>query len=85
MNPRDLPPEDIRASAARLVNLIQVLAVNDAATLRMVERCVLALVAEQRRQRIGVQLADLDAEALAAVDALVERLRKNDNAASPAG
>lgn len=80
----ELPPEDIRASAARLVNLIQVLALNEPGTLRTVERCVLAIVAEQRRQRLSEQLEDLGAEALAEVGLFMERLKRPDGHAAGA-
>jgi hypothetical protein len=73
----EMPPEDLRVSAARLVNLIQVLAVNEPRTLRLVERTVLTLVAEQRRQRISEDLETLDAEALATIGGVIDRLKGN--------
>jgi len=84
MTPGQLPPEDVRFIAARLVNLIQVLAVNESGTLRMVERSVLALVAEHRRQRLGEQLGHLNAEALAEVGCFLERLRQGSESGADA-
>lgn len=77
MTPRPIPDEDTRLAAMRLADLIQTLALDRPVVLHAVERCVRALVAEERRQTITERLEALGPEDLATVDALLTQLEDN--------
>jgi hypothetical protein len=69
--------DDARASALRLVELIQVLAPERPVVVQAVERCVRALVVDEARQRIMGRLRQFSPEDIAAVDALTAQLERN--------
>ncbi|HKA57897.1 MAG TPA: hypothetical protein VKD28_04725 [Gemmatimonadales bacterium] len=69
------PSEDVCACASRLVNLIQVLALNEPHILHAVEANAWSVVAEARRDDLRAQLTQLTAEQLGRVGQFIAQLR----------
>lgn len=73
--PSDASDAAARATVCRLVDLLQILVPRmRPGAMRAIERCVLELAIDEMRYRIGENLARLDADDLATVDALVATL-----------
>jgi len=73
--PPDGPDADTREAVKRLIELIQVLAPSRRPGVTMaIERCVLALVIDEMRQRIIERLQHLSSEDIRTVDVLTASL-----------
>lgn len=65
-----------RESVRRLMDLVQVLVPGRPGVVLAIERCVLALVVDEMRQRIVDRLAGLSPEDLSTVDLLTAQLAR---------
>jgi len=87
-----MPPEDtfsekdVQESVRRLIDLIQVLLPSRPRTILAIERCVLALVVDEMRQRIQDRLQRFTPEEISTVEALTAHLarQRGDEPAPPA-
>lgn len=73
MVPR-MPDDEIREAASWLVNQVQVLAVNDPHTFRIIERAARRILLERHRQIIAERLDNYDARTLQDVDAFLDMI-----------
>lgn len=73
---QEIPSDDVRACASRLVNLIQVLAFDEPELLQIVERDVRIVVALERRKYLAAQLEALDVEELGAVGIFLQNFKR---------
>lgn len=81
--PRNPLEEEARRSAMRLIDLVQTAALHSPHIVIAVERAARAFVAEERRRDLVQRLTYLDANAIAAVDALVGQLEENQQTDDP--
>lgn len=68
---------DAHVSSRRLADLLQVLVMDRPHVVEAVERCVRALVVDERREAIADRLQHLDPEQLAELDVLIAQMEKN--------
>lgn len=73
----------VREAARRLVDTLQMLVPRNPGLAQAIDQCVVALVAEDLRQRVVANVARLSAEDLAAVEALTAHLLHQHDAARP--
>jgi hypothetical protein len=69
----------------RLIDLVQSAVIHSPRIIIAIEQAARAFVAEERRRELAQRLSYLDANALAAVDALVGQLEENDRHDDPSG
>lgn len=73
----------VHAAARRLVDTLQMLVPRNPGLAQAIDQCVVALVAEDLRQRVIANVARLTAEDLAAVEALTTHLLRQHDATRP--